>query len=325
MTTTPLSAPCRRGLTGLSISLAMALATLNAMAAPKPHPELDRFLQQVGQLRQSQQAKGQGKVQDQTPPTLIAFNAEPKLNPRHAGTQWVFNVQAKDDLSGVSYLYVHVTGPDGQSIGVSDYADAPDRNWRRQMAQDSSPYTGPGIWSVDYLYLADFAGNTSYYDHDALAALGNTEVEVINRTFDIVAPTLANGVIKTPVISLASHPRGLPNSSPYARVDMTLGDSGGQFVSGIAYAQAYFCQFDDNGGCSNGLSLNGHVSKRGASAATLETASSTYYQQVLGVYQLYYVYVVDHAGNTLYLLNKDYGGDTDFSLYFPSTTIELQP
>ena len=69
--------------------------------------------------------------------------------------------------------------------------------------------------------------------------------------------------------------------------------------------------------------LSSWVSGQGADLVLGAYNDGWYERPDLGTYVLSSLRLDDFSGNSRTYTNKDYGGDTDFSKYFPSTTIEV--
>jgi hypothetical protein len=317
-----------RALAAIALTTVVTPAAWSASKAPVAHdPHLILLEQQAAARHAAAAEHARDGVIDTTPPVLTAFKVNSHVNVRKTGEQAVFDISATDDMVGVRNIQVRLTGPSGQQVWTNfNVGGAPQRKLAHRYGHTFDPATEPGTWTVDFLYIHDWNGNIAFYDGDALAALGNNVVTVANKTADTVAPSLVSGKILTPAVSASTPPKGMgPGNGPFVRVALKLRDDGGQIASGLRDAYAYYCLPSDVGGCSYGFYLYGESSVWGESKQTIEVGSEVWSGQPPGVYKPYYISVSDLAGNVRTYISSEFGGETDFSQYFSSTTIEVMP
>lgn len=268
----------------------------------------------------SRRARAHAGADDLTPPVLTAFNAAAKAK---AGGMLNASFSATDDMSGVLVFNAYAYNSTGGSISAGAYDNLPLTKQKGAASGSINPYASPGSYTFDWAYLYDVAGNYTYLAGADLAALGNTVVTVTNATgYDATPPALSSGKVLTPTVSLsATHPG--TNQAAYAGVELQATDAGGNVVSGLAWAWANFC-LPDGSTC---FSVYGNSYPTGQSRSTVKLGAQpgNYSNLTVGTYQLVSVQLVDNAYNVQYLTSTEFGGETDFSLYFPSTTITLKP
>lgn len=264
---------------------------------------------------------------DVTPPVLTQFDASATLNLQLAQPNFRVLTRITDDLSGFEFMYYQAWGPSGQSRSGAVQAFYPVKNF---VGKASAPYFNdtrmlePGLWTITYAYVVDFAGNYVNYNQAQLAALGNTTFTVLNtRGHDLVAPILTSGQILTPSVSLSSSAPGTSSTPPYIGVKLGATDAGTTAVAGLYFAQASFCLADR----SRCIYAQVNTAAQGQTAATLYlggqvSASSGH---VPGEYLLYQIAHWDNSGNGAWLTSTAFGGSTDFSTLFPATAITLTP
>lgn len=320
---------------GVPTLLGSLFAALPAVAADAPdHARIieslaphDRgaYVQRLVAQRQGQ--VGQGLGADAAGPVLTAFNAPTTLNVSKGAAPFKVTVKATDDLSGVRVINFYAYGPSGQNIFLSAPAGFP-------LTKFSSPagisnvnrMLEPGSWNITYGYAYDAAGNFAYFDQTSLQALGNATFTVVNSSgYDIVKPTLTDGKILTPSVSLSSFVPGTTGAAPFAQIKVSAADTGSTTVSGVSSVYLSLCKVADANVCINA---------RGDTYATAQATMALYVGaqvsasngNVTGTYEVAEAYVYDHAGNYSQYKSTKFGGSTDFSTFFPTgTSIKLKP
>lgn len=292
-------------------------------AAPALHP---RFVDPAAAKPASRAPANLTAVTDKTPPALTAFNAPASFDVGVHGARLSVAFKATDDSSGVQRLSASARGPNGHTVYVYFEAAVPSTALSGRMHHPAAEeFLEPGVYTFDSVYIRDFAFNSKDYDAAALAALGNVSFTVKNdRGYDSVPAELKSGEVLTKTISLSSTAPGT-GEAPFVRVKISGTDAGNTVVSGIRSMSAQFCTLDMTAMCidvqngeleggsmetSTTMKLGGHVWPGGF---------------VEGVYHLRTVRLWDYAGNVKEMYSTKFGGETDFSAYFPSTTIKLVP
>jgi len=262
---------------------------------------------------------------DHTAPTITAFDAEPEVDLHRAGAQLVVNLTVTDDMAGLDDITVVATGPSGRQIV---YTTLPSRFGRLKfaglVALNLSPYAEQGVWSVDHVHGTDAAGNYFYLEHDALAALGNASFTVKNSLrSDVVPPTLAAGQILTTKLSISSPARGTESHAPFARANVRVqeaADAGP--TSGASRAYVFLC-LQSGVDCFSMSGVGSGVLRD--RQLVVGTGTTLKADQTPGDYIVQAVGVADNAGNWVDYYGPMMGGNTDFSSYFPSTTLTIVP
>jgi hypothetical protein len=284
-------------------AIATAVSTCSALAAPpSAHP---------GAL-------------DTTPPALTAFSAPATFTQTGLQIPLVVSYTATDDLSGVSQFYAWAAGPGGQRLDVFVSLGYPALKIAGFASSGSvTSFLQAGTYTFVGANVTDLAGNVSSYDQAALSALGNVTVTVQNSgKFDAHSPVLDSGQILTPVVSLSSSDPGT-SQPPFVGASIKVTDAGDTAVAGLRYIDATFCLADS----SHCFTMS---SWQPTAVETRQATLRVGYQlnrsiDVPGVYELANVSIGDYAANNQYLQSIDFGGSTDFTAYFPTTTIELDP
>ena len=330
--------PTRRGnaLVGLPIAPAAALATVSALAAdaldqqqriieslaPKDRPA---YIQRL--IAQQKARAGQSLGADVTGPVLTAFNAPTSLNLSKSAAPFKVAVKATDDMSGVTGFTFYAYGPSGQAVYVNATSYFPSTSFNVPGSINGlSRFIEPGTWNFIYGYGYDAAGNYSYFDQTALQALGNTAFTVVNNGgYDKVAPTLVDGKILTPTVSLSALVPGSTDAPPYVKIKVNTADTGNTAVSGVRQVYLYFCKVADPNVCIYPYART-DVTAQAAMTFNVGRQVSAANGNVTGTYELSSVQVNDHAGNYNYYQSTLFGGSTDFSTFFPNgTSIKLKP
>ena len=147
-----------------------------------------------------------------------------------------------DDLSGVDIfqLYAHLSSESGQQlqfqwgpyvtpVGGTDL----DGTW--QASVTIPQYSEDGVWTLEYLYLADKAANWTYLDRTTLAGMGYTpSFTVAAVPEDTAAPQLSNLTFSPSVIDTSAGPQ-------YVEVSLDLTDdlAGVHFWADYGNSDAY--------------------------------------------------------------------------------------
>jgi hypothetical protein len=314
-------APCLLALVALSLST--SAQTLDQEMLRHMHPAQARALvkQQIDQ-QAAHRVERLAAGLDGMPPRLTAIETPVSVDVRFPDATFI-TMKATDDLSGVHWGYAVVTGPHGQKLNAYLGTSPASKKFSGGMSlSELTAFSEPGTYTVTEMALDDLAGNRVYYDQSTLAHLGRTTFVVKNKGgFDTQAPGLTSGKILTPQLSLSATSPGTTRGA-YAVVRVDAVDAGDTAVAGIRMGSSDFCTLDmascfyiwaDNmqGGANATLRLSGEAS---AGMGLLP-----------GTYHLRGLQFSDRAGIFQVLTSDKFGGSTDFSQYFPSTTITLVP
>lgn len=292
-----------------ALTLGLALpAAAGTTLTPEQLAKLPPIAQKQYVLERVAQQKARAALTgtDVTGPTLTQFDAKPSVA---AGSAATAKVQLSDDLSGVAAFYAYTSGP-SEAVRVNLYQAYPVTSVKSVASSTVNRYAAPGSYVFTWAYAYDDAGNYTYYDQQALAALGNTTVTVSNpKAADSILPTLVGGKLLTTKLSLSATQPGTDHG-PYAGLSLSFTDSGEGATSGASYTGAEFC-LADGSNCFWTWSSNG-VEGQGSAKFTLGGQPSNY-GVAPGRYYLRYVYVTDYANNAAYFYNTRFGGSTDFA------------
>jgi len=328
--TSDLTSRLRRMLAGAGL---MVLATA-AVARPAAVQDLKRLPPQAraaavqALVAKQQAARKAGAVAglDSTAPTVTAFNVGRRLDPSKTWNQVLVDIAIKDAVSGINWAYVDFVGPSGQWITMYLPYGYGQTVEEIHAALHMNPAYEPGTWKAYDLYGYDVAGNYFYKDQNALRALGNIQFKVSGTVHDVTPPSLVNGTLSATSISLSTPWPGTESSGPFVTAKLAVTDAGDTGVSGPAYSFAYFCTLDLTN-CF-GLATDNYYTGNavyGVTSTTQTLGTQLYPGFPTGDYHLYYAYLSDNAGNTVYLTSTEFGGETDFSALFNSTVITLTP
>jgi hypothetical protein len=305
-----------------------ALLPFAAWAAPTPQAPSPQALQSLPAAVQQalvlkrvalqQQAAARAGLDTQAP-AMSRFSVADRAQ---AGGEAAARIAVTDDLSGFASFFAHAVEPHGGELRLFHAPSLPRARLHEQLELQIDRYARPGLYTFDFAYVSDAAGNYTYYDAAALAALGNNVVRVHNQTgYDLTPPSLIKGHLLTSQLSLsASHPG---TSMPaYAGAQVQLSDVGGSVVAGLRWAVLSFCLADE----SSCFYLAEWREVQGLARDSLHAGGQpVYYTTTPGRYRLRDVQVGDQAGNFQQYTSTAFGGDTDLSRFFPSEVITLTP
>lgn len=303
----------------LSAAVATALAQQSAPAAAAAPQAAARFAAMPPSrvMAELQRPAAPPKLptdavdRDVEPPILSQFESKASVN---AGGWITLNMQVSDDLSGIRTVDAWARGP-GADIWVGLSPSLFRTAFSGKVLAKVSEYASPGTYTFVYVNVYDEAGNGRYYDADALAAMGNTQVVVHNsHGSDGVKPTLVSAQILTPTLSVSAlHPGTIRPAQ--AGVALTVSDAGETRVSGASRISVEFCKLDT----SKCFDVSDNDGREGRSTHVFEAAGRPALRgATAGTYYPMWVMVSDWAGNTVVLKGTRFGGSTDFSTLFVS-------
>lgn len=119
---------------------------------------------------------------DTTMPTTVSAHIKTRTVSVSSAMPWFkAEITATDDLSGVAYVYLLVTDPNGVTYYVGANSASHTKSERFQAGMNMSGMAGDtGTWIISGYYLCDEAGNcTNIYDQQDLTTLfGSTSFTV---------------------------------------------------------------------------------------------------------------------------------------------------
>jgi hypothetical protein len=309
---------------GVGLSAAAQAETVNFEALRHMAPSRVHAwaMQQIKRQQSTQAARALAGL-DVTPPVLTAFDVSSSIDVSLADNPLLVSIKASDDRSGITNILAFAQGPSGQIVGANLYSGLPSKKVAGNMLGTGlTSFQEPGTYTFYSAYVSDAAGNVAQLDQGALAALGRSSFTVKNkRGFDTLAPTLDSGKILTPVLSRsATHPG--TDQPPYAGISVSMTDGGETAVSGVPGLSAIFCTIDQSN-CFYMWGNDNHVP--GTPSVTVQMGAQLSPDTEPGVYHIHSLSVGDRAFNIKELLSTEFSGTTDFSAYFPSTTITINP
>lgn len=255
---------------------------------------------------------------------LTQFRAGKQLTVQSGHNQLLIRVSATDDLVGLRSLRINLRGPSDQVASAEVPILPAPTQWTGAVAWLPTDAVEAGEWRVVGLDIEDYSDNWSFYDEAQLAQFGNTRIMVTNPSggADKQKPQLLAGRVMTPQLSLSRTIPGSDGQAQYVSVGVDAQDVG---VAGLREVSVRFCIVGDRD-CHYDMYLRGDASgERGSEAATLEAASQLSWQQLVGTYEIREVSLLDQAGNQTFLTSRTYGGNTDFTTLFPTTTLKVKP
>lgn len=156
----------------------------------------------------------------------------PKLNAAKQPAAPEYSVTFKTGPAGLSFISAYFDSPGGtQSLEVSYSTSSnplPVTSGTLKIRQPGNsygegmfnPYSIPGSWVLEYLYIYDRASHQTSYDQTQIAALFPSATIALtnNGKPDGVAPVISAGKILTPTVKLSS-------TYPYFRTQLTVSDN----------------------------------------------------------------------------------------------------
>jgi hypothetical protein len=289
---------------------------LQHMPAPMRAEIFKRLMSQQAARRVASNPSG---ALDVTPPLLTAFNAGTEINSDKIDGQIFFDFSVSDDVAGLDYLWLDASSPSGRQVWATGTKFYGQKKFKGKLAMAARRYAEVGNYVVQGVGVVDVAGNYFFCDSACLAQMGNVQFTVTASVSDTQAPTLASGKILTTRLSTSKPAKGTENSAPNLSMQLNIIELG---RSGIQDIGARFCRWVDRSGC---ISIDaGFYGLELGENATVVAGGELHDSQV-GVYELETLWLTDRAGNTTNYKSIKFGGETDFSPFFPSTTITLVP
>ncbi|MBN8488174.1 MAG: hypothetical protein J0M20_10695 [Burkholderiales bacterium] len=307
------------------------LLASSALAAPMLPDGLQRFPPEmrakvVQRLAAQQRQAPRNASLDGTPPRITAFSVEATVVAHRQESGLGVDISVADDWSGVKWLNVEWTHLDsGIRADTMVFVGGASTARREQGRLQLSPVWGmggqPGSYVISGATVADVAGNVAHYGQAELAALGgNLGFEVRNRLYDPRPPVLRAGRLGVSSVSRSTPWSGTADAMPMVTAELTVGDKGSGPLAGVVDAHFYMCTLDETD-CL--LVIGTQLPRHGRSV--MQLSGTVLPEQTLGTYHLANMFLYDRSGNFTVLSSKRFGGDTDFSRYFPATQVEITP
>jgi hypothetical protein len=278
----------------------------------------------------AQQGEGSGRA-DSVAPVLHNIFVSGSVNAQQPNQSIIIDMDMTDKSSGIVSYTVELTSPSGSRIiSRTKTVPTPSQHVTPTLTVGSYPYSDPvfnvydqpGTWRVSSLLVQDAAGNARSYNAAQLQGFGNTAFTVINNGgFDIVPPTFAGGTILTPNVHRSKAPKGTrAGTPPYVSANIELTDSGNGATSGDYEAVLRLCHLDTSGQCDDYLTMQAVTNEVGGQANTMTVGTQMRADQTLGLYVIDDLNLYDVASNHSLYTSTQFGGNTNFSSYFPQGT-----
>jgi len=134
-------------------------------------------------------------AQDTTPPTLVAYSFTPAaFDVSNSTTTLTGTIQATDDSAGLQSAFLAFYSPSGNrrvdchsSLGSFSGTSL---SGTFTCLGVFPQYTETGQWTLQFVSLADRAGNTAMYQRSQLSAMGLPTTLTLSGTADLTAPVL---------------------------------------------------------------------------------------------------------------------------------------
>jgi hypothetical protein len=306
-----------------------ALVALQAQAAA---PTLEQLQHMPGPMRAEvikrlmaeqasrRPASNSLRALDVTPPVVTAFNVGSELDADDIRAQLVFSVSVSDDFSGLEYLSINAISPSGNQFWGTGMNFSGQKKFSGKLTMGARAYAEVGTYIVRDVFVGDVAGNYSHCDSACLARMGNNRFVVTASVSDTQPPTLVSGQVLTAKLSASKPAKGTESRAPYISVQLDITDLG---QSGLEEVVANFCRLGHPG--ETCLYVGAQLYSREVGENVRVIAGGGLYESSAGIYELESIWARDRAGNTSTYKSTKFGGDTDFTQLFPSTTITLVP
>lgn len=259
-------------------------------------------------------ARPAATASDATPPVVTSFSLPSAITLAQLGQYMPFTVKARDGGVGLNQVSALLTSPSGNQqieLWVSSYGET---RMDRRTGTYLAPNMEPGIWQIQRVSSCDLATNCNEWTGTALASIkGRHQVEIRSAYYDITPPNLASGVLG---LTWVDGTRGLVAAT------VTAQDTGNPRAAGVWSAQIELCRDEPQGGYC--LSMNGSTGL--PDLATAEVRAGTWVDigyTPPGVYHLKSVVLSDFNGVTHRYTSTLFGGETDFTSLFNTTTVSL--
>ncbi len=189
------------------------------------------------------------------------------------GEEVIITAQATDEQSGVSYLEAEFYHENGDYNWISFDYDSESNVWVGSYVVEANHR--PGTWTLSYVSVSDEAGNYSWYDQEELPSLSYT---VVNPDGDFTAPVLENIEVVTSEVAVGEE------------VIITAQATDEQ--SGVSYLEAEF--YNENDDYQTVWFEYDSETNQWVGSYIVESNHRP------GTWTLSYVWVTDHAGNTVW-------------------------
>jgi hypothetical protein len=308
------------------LSRALALAALTGLSTYSQAVVIDwarvrqmtasqntTYFRALAEAARGAEGSGAKADRDRRTPRLRKFVMLAPADVAAPYAQLVVELAATDDLSGVSDWVFEIDGPSGQSKQVSSRNEGlPALHFSNETAVDVTSYVEPGVWKLNFLFVSDYEGNVAYYNPDLLKGIGDSQVTFVNsrpNEADTQPPGLKAGTMLTSVVKISGRPKGTKYASQLIASDFEVSDD----RSGLHVADAEWCLHDH----TRCVDMNAQDDRRGVTDGVLHTLGYLDGNETPGDYFLYFLHLVDQAGNDVYLVSKDMGGEFDFDPFMP--------
>lgn len=263
---------------------------------------------------------------DTIAPSINLMRLPAQWDMMQARNQIPLRIWASDDMSGLLSVGAALEGPTGQLVWLDDVQLPAPPNWAGVLAWNPDRLVAPGAWKINYVRVSDANFNSKTYSGDELNSFRNTQTRISNQQYDAQAPQFISGQVTTPQLSLS---RVIPGSNGHAqfvalRVRAQDVNPGGQ-ASGLGAVSARLCVVGDRD-CHYSMYVVGSGDgERTGAPMDMDVAAPLPWDLLPATYEIREVSLLDNAGNQTFLTSAAYGGNTDFTKLFPTTTVKIKP
>ena len=227
--------------------------------------------------------------EDVTPPSLVAFDYDPKSVDTTSGAAEVtVDYSVTDDLSGAVTFEIYFTSPSEELYrnAVASLSGSVSESGTATVVFPE--FIEAGTWTVTYVQLLDAVGNRVFLYPADLEALGfPTELEVVSEE-DVTPPSL---------VAFDYDPKSVDTTSGAAEVtvDYSVTDD----LSGAVTFEIYFTSPSEELYRNAVASLSGSVSESGTATVVFPEFIEA------GTWTVTYVQLLDAVGNRVFLYPAD--------------------
>ncbi len=230
---------------------------------------------------------------DTSAPSLVSYSFSPSsITLAGSPVTLTGTIAATDNLSGLYLAYISFYSPSGQQrVDCYPQPGVPNSGTPLSGSYDCSGTFTPGMetgtWRVQFVELRDTVGNARYYTTQELAGMGLATTLAVSATSDATAPALSSLSLAPLSVNTASGAAGISGT-------ITASDVG----SGVRQAAA--AMFSPTG--QQRVDCVTAILPAGTASATMPCSGTFPQNSESGAWEVRFVEVSDHAGNTATVL-----------------------
>lgn len=232
-------------------------------------------------------------MSDLDPPSLVSYSFSPAtVNLSGSPVTLTGTISATDNLSGLYLAYLAFYSPsEQQRVDCYPVPGDPDSgtplNGSYSCSGQFTPGTETGTWHVKFAELRDRVGNARYYTTQELSGMGLPTALTVSAVSDLTPPSLSAMTLSPLSINTSSGAVSITGA-------VTASDAG----SGVR--QAVVALFSPTG--QQRVDCTTSLWPEGTASATMSCTGLFPQNSESGAWEVRFVEVSDHAGNTATLL-----------------------